>query len=83
MLSHPKRDFAHGEFYVARKDRASADQNAVRITRNMVTFENPGDLVIFQAGKGSGWWHGMAPVATGEEDKGGYVRVAVGMLQST
>lgn len=81
MLSTPQRDFTGGEFYVARQTKHT--DTKINILRYKVIFESPGDLVIFQAGKNSGWWHGMLPVKAGDEQKDEvtYLRKALGMLQ--
>ena len=81
MLSEPRKDFAGGEFYVARQTKNM--DNRINIVRYKITFESPGDLVIFIAGKGTGWWHGMLPVKAGDTKKQEheYLRRAVGMLQ--
>jgi len=80
MLSEPEKDFTGGEFYVARQTRAT--DGTIHIERYEVTFSSPGDLVLFKAGKDSGWWHGMLPVTgtlhKGEQD---YLREAIGLLQ--
>jgi hypothetical protein len=81
MLSEPKKDFAGGEFYVARQTRNSDEK--IDIVRYRISFESPGDLVIFMAGKNSGWWHGMLPVHAGDEQKEEqeHLRQVIGMLQ--
>ncbi|GGX75185.1 2OG-Fe(II) oxygenase [Saccharospirillum salsuginis] len=81
MLSEPQKDFTGGEFYVARQTRAT--DGTIDIQRFEVTFAAPGDLVIFKAGKDSGWWHGMLPVKAGTlpKQKQDYLREAVGLLQ--
>ena len=81
MLSEPNKDFTGGEFYVARQTRNT--EKKINILRYRIAFESPGDLVIFQAGKDSGWWHGMLPVKRGKSQKqeDEYLRKAVGMLQ--
>jgi len=79
MLSDPYTDFAGGEFYVARQ--TSRTETRINIMRYEVPFESPGDLVIFKAGKESGWWHGMLPVKAGNAQKQEHPRKAVGMLQ--
>jgi hypothetical protein len=81
MLSNPKEDFTGGEFYVSRQAK-NTDQE-IRIVRYRVSFESPGDLVIFIAGKNSGWWHGMLPVKAGNagKEQQEHLRKAVGILQ--
>lgn len=81
MLSEPRVVFSGGEFYVARQVKNR--ESEIRIQRYKVRFESPGDLVIFVAGKRTGWWHGMLPVRAPNHQKPGqeYVRRAVGMLQ--
>lgn len=81
MLSTPQEDFTGGEFYVSRQVRHT-DQE-IRIVRYKVSFTSPGDLVLFVAGKHSGWWHGMLPVKAGQYGKAEheYLRRALGMLQ--
>jgi hypothetical protein len=81
MLSHPEEDFTGGEFYVARQVKNTDTE--IRIVRYKISFESPGDLVIFIAGKNSGWWHGMLPVKAGKagKEESEHLRKAVGMLQ--
>jgi hypothetical protein len=79
MLSTPGEDFTGGKFYVARQTERSDAR--IGITRHEVPFESAGDLVIFQAGKRSGWWHGMRPVRPGRRAHDGYLRRALGLLQ--
>jgi len=79
MLSEPQKDFTGGEFYVARQ--TSQTDTRIEIARYAIPFDSPGDLVIFKAGKDSGWWHGMLPVKAGDDRKQEYLRKAVGMLQ--
>lgn len=95
MLSDPQCDFEGGEFYVARRqDTAIDDDNNdeamnIGIQRNIAPLENAGDLLLFQAGKKTGWWHGMLPArrrhqrSTKDKDEASdvYIRRAVGMLQ--
>lgn len=73
LLSHPGVDFSGGTFYVARKARGGG------IIRHEVALTSPGDLVVFQAGKGSGWFHGILPVRRGTAED--CRREAVGLLQ--
>lgn len=77
-------DFDGGEFYVARR----RDDNAttLHLERNVVKWENAGDLVVFMAGQE--WWHGMMPVlapgvaaAKNDDTPKNYARQAIGMLQ--
>jgi hypothetical protein len=79
LLSAPEEDFTGGEFYVA-KQTGNTDTR-ISVTRYELPFSSPGDLVIFKAGKNSGWWHGMLPVKAGHNRKQGHLRKAVGMLQ--
>ncbi len=83
LLSTPQKDFNGGEFYVAKQTKNTDEE--INIVRYTISFESPGDLVIFMAGKNSGWWHGMLPVKAGEEQKPKqeHLRRAVGMLQPT
>lgn len=83
MLSEPQKDFKGGEFYVARQKKATDE--TIHIARYEVSFSSPGDLVIFNAGKHSGWWHGMLPVGSrGINDREqGYLREVIGLLQPT
>ncbi|HSR54812.1 MAG TPA: 2OG-Fe(II) oxygenase, partial [Alphaproteobacteria bacterium] len=79
MLSKPAEDFTGGEFYVARQTARTTKR--IDVVRYEVPFESPGDLVIFKAGKDSGWWHGMLPVQAGKNPNDGHLRKAIGMLQ--
>ena len=82
LLSEPIKDFRGGEFYVARQE--VQDNDSIQVRRSVCAFHSLGDLVLFQAGKGSGWWHGMLPVHAGDavpKSRDGYIRKAIGMLQ--
>jgi hypothetical protein len=79
MLSEPQKDFTGGEFYVARQ--TARTDTRIDIVRHEVTFVSAGDLVIFKAGRDSGWWHGMLPVRAGEAGRTGHLRRALGLLQ--
>jgi len=82
MLSEPGKSFQGGDFYVAKQEQ-SQNQEGICFRRYEVSFQSPGDLIIFQAGKGSGWWHGMLPVRSGNDNSSeqGFLRETVGLLQ--
>lgn len=40
----------------------NSNNSNIRIRRTVASLENAGDLVLFQAGRETGWWHGMLPV---------------------
>lgn len=42
MLSEPKKDFAGGDFYVARQTKNTGKE--INIVRYNISFESPGDL---------------------------------------
>jgi len=77
LLSRPGIDFNGGQFYVA-KQQHCGDGVVTSITRREVELQQPGDLVIFQAGKDTGWFHGVLPVQRGTASK--CCRDAVGLI---
>ena len=107
LTSQPGVDFEGGEFYVATRqdqpqkhegDNEGQDSShyVLKFRRHVVSWEHAGDLVLFQAGKETGWSHGMMPVKEAPSQKDGntnnhhhnnddkeriYVRQTIGMLQ--
>ena len=98
LTSEPGADFEGGEFYVATRKQQNQDDdkgededsNVLKFRRHIVPWENAGDLVLFQAGKDTGWWHGMMPVKevtsqregdTDHNNEDTYARQTIGMLQ--
>mmetsp|Transcript_23193 Transcript_23193/g.55494 ORF Transcript_23193/g.55494 Transcript_23193/m.55494 type:complete len:314 (+) Transcript_23193:174-1115(+) len=73
LLSRPGVDFSGGDFYIARKG-----QDEREISVFLVPLESQGDLVIFQASKRSGWFHGVTRISKGTSEV--CRREAVGLL---
>ena len=100
LTSQPGKDFRGGEFYVACRDDENTTNlscaKAFVIRRHVASWENAGDLILFMAGKESGWFHGMMSVqpeagnnmsSQGDESLNHsqsddkFAREAIGMLQ--
>lgn len=83
LLSEPTQEFNGGQFYIAKRDDDdTGDTKILRIRRNMVEWENAGDLVIFHGNYSSSWWHGMEKVELGEKRTNvTYPKKSLGMLQ--
>ena len=90
LLSQPGVDFCGGEFYVARQKAEAKEEGEGCHSRNVPPGQiviirhearglEAGDLVIFQAGKHSGWFHGVLPVLRGSALV--CRREAIGLLQ--
>uniref|UniRef100_A0A7S3P457 Fe2OG dioxygenase domain-containing protein n=1 Tax=Amphora coffeiformis TaxID=265554 RepID=A0A7S3P457_9STRA len=101
LTSQPEADFDGGEFYVAKRQQQQEQRDepkddgphVLKFCRHVVSWQNTGDLVLFQAGKDTGWSHGMMPVkevssqTDGDStnhnhgDRSVYARQTIGMLQ--
>ncbi|KAL7568433.1 hypothetical protein ACA910_012147 [Epithemia clementina (nom. ined.)] len=93
LTSQPGPDFRGGQFYFTRRSTNDdeIDNAPIHIHRHVVEWENAGDLILFMAGKETGWWHGVMPVVDGTVSKSNdkdntvedprFVRQAIGMLQ--